>query len=632
MRVVFSVLLGVLWMGCSPLFAVNSPAKIEDEVTVTATRNPVETKKLSRTVKIITRKEIDASGAVTILDILRTVPGIVVNQNGGVGSPASVYLRGSKPGQTLVLIDGMEVNDPMTPDRSVDFSAFPLDSVQRIEVVFGPASAIYGSDAVAGVINIITGGGEAGGTVRVEGGSNATWTSGVHYRDKFSLGSYWVSGTFFDTNGISAADRADGNTEADGYTNRAFSGGTTMKFGRSALNFTGMVINADGDLDSAGGVGGDNPFYRFDRTEKHFKGSYTLSDPFGITGTSRFTVSYGNNKRDYHNPSADYPPTVNSRYNGSLVRYNWHNHLIFSEKSSLSFGLEYSREAGDSEYHSVSAWGPYDDIFVPRHAITRSAYASAMTNVWGMDMNIGLRYDDHEVFGSKITGSFGIVRPIGDSGFRIRANAGTSFKSPTLYQLYSPYGTVDLNPEKGTSYEFGMEKALMAKRLTLSLIWFHNRYDDMIDFDMNTYSYYNIAKATIKGLEAGVRYNGKALSWQLFYNYYDTKDDTTGERLLRRPDSSFTAKLDYLRGRWGLHLDMLASSSRDDMNFSAWPPARVELSSYTLFNLKVDYRVNENLTAYLKGRNVTDENYELVKGYGTLGDTWYGGFVFHFHR
>ena len=631
MRVFFSVLLGFFFLS-SPLFAMDSPAKITDEVTVTATRNPVETKKLSRTVKVITRKEIDASGATTILDVLQTVPGIVVNQNGGIGSPASVYVRGSKPGQTLVLIDGMELNDPMTPDRSVDLSAFPLDVVQRVDVVFGPASATYGSDAVAGVINIITGGGAAGGTIRLEGGSNATWTTGVRYRDTFSIGSYWVSGTFFDTNGISAADRTDGNMEADGYTNRAFSGGTTLNFGRSTMNFTGIVVNADGDLDTSGGPGGDNPFYRFDRTEKHFKGSYELSDPFGITGVSRFTVTYGDNERSYHNPSEAYPPTINSRFDGSLTRYNWHNHLVFSENASLSFGLEYSREAGSSEYHSVSSWGPYDDIFSPRHVITRSAYVSGMQHVLGMDTNLGLRYDDHETFGSKVTGSFGVVRFLGDSGFRIRANAGTSFKSPTLYQLYSPYGTVDLNPETGTSCELGMEKVLMDERLTLSLIWFHNRYSDMIDFDMNTYSYFNIAQATIKGLEAGVRYGGKALSWQVFYNYYDTNDGTTGDRLLRRPDSSFTARLDYACGKMGFHIDAVLSGSRDDMDFSAWPAARVGLSSYTLFNLKVDYRLNDNLTAYLKGRNVTDEEYQQVLGYGTPGGTWYGGFVFHFHR
>ena len=143
MRMFFSLLLGALFTA-TPLLATVSATEISDEITVTATRNKVETKKLSRTVNVITRKEIDASGATTILDVLQTVPGIVVNQNGGIGSPASIYVRGSKPGQTLVLIDGMELNDPMTPDRSVDFSAFPLDAVEQVDVVFGPASAIYG--------------------------------------------------------------------------------------------------------------------------------------------------------------------------------------------------------------------------------------------------------------------------------------------------------------------------------------------------------------------------------------------------------------------------------------------------------------------------------------------------------
>lgn len=630
MRMFFSLLLGVLFTA-TPLLATVSATKISDEITVTATRDKVETKKLSRTVKVITRKEIDNSGATTILDVLQTVPGIVVNRNGGVGSPASIYVRGAKPGQTLVLIDGMELNDPMTPDRSVDFSAFALDAVQRVDVVFGPASTTYGSDAVAGVINIITRGGQNEGTVRVEGGSNATWQTGIRYRDEFSLGSYWVSGSFIDTNGISAADRADGNTETDGFTNRAFSGGTTLKSGRCTLNFTGMVVNADGDLDTTGGPGGDNPFYRFDRSEKHFKGSWSLQGPFGNTGESRFSVSYGENERYYDNPSEDYPPIINSNYSGTLTRYNWHNHMVFSENFSLSFGLEYSRESGASEYHSVSAWGPYDDIFAPRHTVTRSAYVAGMQHVLGMDMNLGFRYDDHETFSSRVTGSFGAVRPLGDAGFRIRVNAGTSFKAPTLYQLYSPYGTVDLNPETGISYEMGLEKLLMDQRLTLSLIWFHNRYDDMIDFNMNTYSYFNIAKAIIKGLEAGVRYDGDALFWSVFYNYYDTNDDTSGDRLLRRPDSSFTARLDYVRGKAGFHINAVISGSRDDMDFSAWPAARVELSSYTLFNLKIDYRLNDNLTAYLKGRNVTDEDYQQVLGYGTPGDTWYGGFVFRFH-
>ena len=180
--------------------------QVTEEITVTATRTKTETRNLSQDVHVIDRGEIESSGTTTVDQMLQTIPGILINRNGGPGSPVSIYLRGAKPGHTVVMIDGIEINDPMSTDRSVDLSSILLDAVQRIEIVYGPSAAVYGSDAVAGVINIITTDpSTSGGSLRMEAGSHGTTLGGFRWSEQSATLNWWMGASYLKTDGVSAA-------------------------------------------------------------------------------------------------------------------------------------------------------------------------------------------------------------------------------------------------------------------------------------------------------------------------------------------------------------------------------------------------------------------------------------------
>lgn len=595
--------------------------QITAEITVTATKSAENTRNLSQDVRIIEKKELEASGAGSVEQVLQTIPGVLVNRNGGTGNPVSIYLRGAKPGHTVIMVDGIALNDPMSPDRSVDLSSILLDAVERIEIVYGPASAVYGSDAMAGVINIITAEPAAsGGALRLETGSHGTVQGGFRWAEKSAGLDWWIGGAYLDTDGISAASEADGNTEEDGYTNRSFNGGFNWDTGHGILAFSGMVVRGEGELDNFGGPYGDNPFYTFERDETRVRADYTRMNPLGINGITRFTLTTSENQRTYANPSTDFPPTVDSSYTGRTTHFNWHN-MIHVSKATIRFGLTRTQETGESSYVS----GDFVDTFEEQRVDTSSAYANVSSEWLGFQWHGGLRYDDHETFGSKTTGSMGIVKVFADSGTRVRFHLGTAFKAPSLYQLFSPYGSVELKPEDATSWELGLEHTFMENRMLVSLTYFDNTYDAMIDFDTNTWTYINLAEAVIRGSEIACRYQNGDLNWRLAYNFYHAEDVATGDRLLRRPRAAITGTLNRNWDRLGVHLGLSYNTEREDLDLSSWPATRVSLESFLLMDVTLNYRFTDKWLGYLKGRNITDESYELVHGYGTLGNTWYAG-------
>ncbi len=610
-----------------PAWSTDAAPQVTEEITVTATRNKTETKNLSQEVRVIDRETIENSGATTADELLQTVPGVLVSRSGGIGSPVSVYLRGGKPGHTVVMVDGIRINDPMSTDRSVDLSSILLDGVDRIEIVYGPAASVYGSDAMAGVINIITARPVTGGTVRLETGSHGTHRASFRWSETRGAVDWWIGGGYLETDGISAAAEADGNTEPDGYANRSVNGGLNWDTAHGTLAMTGMLINGNGDLDNFGGPFGDNPFYRFDREETHLRLDYTVETMFPVDGTSRFTFATSRNNRIYRNPSEDYPPVVDSTYDGRMDTVTWHN-VLQLETGTLSFGLEHIRETGESMYESDG----YRDIFRRQHVGTDSAYVNLTTDRLGLQWNAGLRWDNHDTFGSELTGSIGAVKLLAETGIRFRVNAGTAFKAPSLYQLYSPYGNTELEPEQAESWEVGMEKSLMDNRLMLGFTWFDSSFDQMIDFDPVDWVYINVAKAAVRGSEISLQYRETGFGWRLAYNFFHAVDEDTGERLLRRPRSSITGAVHLKSDRWGIYTTLTYNSSREDLDFSSWPAARVTLDSFLLIDLTIAYKLTPDWDLYVRAHNLTDETYELVNGFGTLGASWYAGVRYQIGR
>ncbi len=606
-------------------FSAGSMYEIKENVVVTANKDKVKKKDIAKNVKVITRKDIEKMGAISAVDVLKNVPGVIVSANGGYGSLTSVYLRGASPNHTIVMVDGIEINDPMNPGRSADLSSIMASDIERIEIVMGSESAVYGSDAMAGVINIITVSDKKGLSFFFEGGSKSTTFGGINFQNKQGNLTYWFKCSFFDTDGISAADsKLEGNSEKDGYSNATVNGGLSFEKGRNKFLASLIYINLDSDLDAMGGLYGDAPEYTSDREEYYGKLEWTYSNPFGFDGYTRLAYYYTKIDRSYDNPddSVMVLPVLTSNYTGEISRINFHTFVKLSENNSLSFGLETTEEKGDSYYYSESSYGPYESIFPETSVDTNSAYLNLISKFKFFTLNLGVRYDDHDEFGSKGTFNAGIVVPITDT-LTFKLNGGTGFKAPSLYQLYADtYGNPDLKAETSDNYEGFFEKSLMEGKLFFTVGYFYNKYKDLIYFDFTAYRYANGQEAETKGLETTFRYSGESFSWHFGFTNISYSSDNPAY-FYNRPEATINFGLSYTIDRWLFSLTSLYYDDRTGYDF--WQGKEVELDSFTVFDLKISYRLNKNTDIYLKGHNIFDEDYQYVYGYGTLGAVYYVG-------
>jgi vitamin B12 transporter len=605
--------------------------KIE-EIVVTATRIETPSGEVGSSVTVITDQQIEERQNTTVLEVLRTVPALDVVQLGGPGGQTSVFIRGAKSEHTLVLIDGIEMNDPITPGRSCDFANLTTDNIERIEIIRGPQSTLYGSDAIGGVINIITkrGKGRPSGFVSAEAGSFNTFrekagTSGGNKWANYSLGiSRW------DTDGISAASEKDGNHEKDGYENTSISTklGVTPAENFDA-DFVLRYINARADIDNYGGVGGDDPNNTGESEQLFFRTQARLS-LFNDLWEQRLGCSLTDLDRDYRNDTdADHPADLSrDSYDGKTLKFDWQHNLYLHETNTLTFGVETEKEKGESDYYSESAWGPYTSTFEKETARTTGYYLQDQVKLWdSWFTTLGVRLDDHSRFGSETTYRIASAYLIHQTGTKLKGTYGTGFKAPSLYQLYSQYGDQNLDPEESTGWDIGVEQSLFDKKLILGATYFSNEFDELIEFESGTSKYINVAEAEARGVEvfASVRPIDD-LTFLASYTYTDTEDKETGKDLLRRAKNKFVFDVNYrFIEKGNVNLALVYIGKRDDDDYSTWPARRVELDDYVLVNLAASFDITRNIQVLGRVENLLDEDYEEVKGYGTPEISAYAG-------
>jgi vitamin B12 transporter len=603
-----------------------------DEIVVTATRLKTSEREVGSSVTVITADQIRQQQKITVLDVLKDVPALDVVQSGGPGTQASVFIRGAKSEHTLVLMDGVEMNDPSSAGRSFDFADLMVGNIERIEIVRGPQSTLYGSDAMGGVINIITkkGTGKPSGFVSAEGGSFKTFTERAGISGGTGLINYSFGISRLDTDGISAADEKDGNREKDGYENTTFS---TRLGITPAKNFDADLIlryiNTEADIDNSGGAGGDDPNNTADTKQLFLRTQARLS-LFDDLWEQKLGFSLSDHSRDYRNDiDADHPSDLDrSSYDGQILKFDWQHNLYLHESNTLTLGIETEKEKAKSSYYSESAYGPYTSTFAEENARTSGYYLQDQIKTWNdWFTTLGIRLDDHSDFGTKTTYRLASSYLIRQTSTRLKGSYGTGFKAPSLYQLFSLYGDQDLEPEKGTGWDAGVEQIFYHELITLGITYFKNDFDDLIDFDSGTSKYVNVAKAETKGVETYLSARpSDDLTLRVSYTYTDTKDKDTGEKLLRRPKNkaSFDANYRFL-GKGNTNLEVLYVGKRDDYDYSSWPAARVTLGGYTLVNLAASYDVTRNIQVTGRVNNLFDKYYQEVFGYGTPGISGYAG-------
>jgi len=617
----------------SPEVQSNTQGKEKiDEIVVTATRLETAEREVGSSITVITADQIRKQQKTTVLEVLRDVPALDVVQSGGPGTVTSVFIRGANSEHTLVLIDGVEMNDPISTGRFFDFANLTVDNIERIEIVRGPQSTLFGSDAIGGVINIITkkGTGKPNSFVSVEGGSFRTFTERAGSSGGTGLVNYSLGISREGSAGISDADEKDGNHEKDGYENTTFS---TRLGVTPATNFDADLImryiNSKKDLDDQGGAGGDDP-NNTENTRQVFVRTQARLSLFKDVWEQKIGFSLSDQHRHYDNPTDSEHPSDSdfSTYDGQVLKFDWQQDLKLHETNTLTAGIETEKEDGKFNYYSTSAYGPYTESFSDKTARTTSYYLQDGISLWdAWFTTLGARLDDHSTFGTKTTYRMTSSYLSKETGTRVKGSYGTGFKAPSLYQLYSMYGDQDLNPEKSTGWDAGVEQMFDHELVTIGITYFSNNFDNLIDFNSATSKYVNIAKAESKGVETYLTaHPSDDLTLRVSYTYTDTKDETTGDELLRRPKnkSLFDANYCFL-GKGNVNLEVLYVGKRDDYDYSSWPATRVTLGSYTLVNLAASYDVTRNIQVTGRVNNLFDKNYEEVFGYGTPGISGYAG-------
>jgi vitamin B12 transporter len=597
------------------------------EVVVTATRLETPDKKVASSVTVITAEDIEASGVNSVSEILNTIPGLEIFRLGGAGQQSSVLLRGADPAHLLVLVDGFAVNDPGSPKGTFNWAHFMVENIERIEVLRGPQSTLYGSDAMAGVINIITKSGEGllGTTLDLEAGSFETRSGRLTIGggDRFN---YSLALSSIESKGISVAAEEDGNKEKDGYQNLSMSGRVDVPVGTDGkLTVTARKMDSEADLDEINGntfLFEDDPNSTIEENQL-FTGARLLLYFLGGQLEQSFGISMADYERTYRNPpDVSNPNNDLEKDDGVTMAVNLQSTFDLGKSGLLTAGLDLEEDRARSQA-DFSGF----PITVDQHEVSRTGiYLQEQLSIGeSWSFIAGGRLDDHDGFDNQFTYRVGTSIRI-NGGWKIRGTWATGFKAPTIYQLYnSSSGNPNLDAETSKGWDVGLDKDMDSLQGTLGLTWFGNSFEDLIDF--SGFTYFNVQEAKTSGVEVfGELRPAEALNVRVGFTVLDTEDVTTGEDLIRRPEEKVTFSADYRFGSRGhMSLTGIYVGDRTDKDFSTLPAGTVTLNSYTLVNLAGSLAISDRLKLTGLVENLFDEVYQEVFGYGTPGRSAYFG-------
>jgi vitamin B12 transporter len=624
----------------SVLHAQESTDTVElNPVVVTATRAPRLAADVPALVTVLSGADLRERGITTVFEALRDVPGATVVQTGGFGGLTSLFLRGGQSNYVKVLVDGVPLNQP---GGAFDFANLAIDNVDRIEVLRGPASVLYGSDAVAGVVQIFTrrGGGPRTGEMTLGGGTYGTldWdaqTSGGSGNASYSFGVSRLT-----SNGIYAFNNEYRNTLASGLIRLAPDPRTdatlTVRYHDDTFHFptNGAGVPQDHNQYNFGSgptVGLDVGHFFTSRLEARL-----------LLTTNDAGVGY-DNQPDSPADSNLYHSLDGFRRSSADLRANLH----LPGGSVVTAGAALEQEHDRSTNVCASSFGDCTTPPVDTSRWNGALYAQVVSDVaQRISLVAGLRLEDNQRFGTFGTYRAGAVYRL-PSGTRIRVTVGNSFREPTFYENFSTgysIGNPDLKPEHARSWEVGLEQSVAHGRAMFFATLFDQRFVDLIDYNPSAPpprpNYENIAGATANGVELGLRAVPGALSVGMSYTYLHTNVtnpgfDTTsgaalasGQPLVRRPKHSARLDVDYrVRERGTASLSVTYVGDRQDQDFATFPYLRVTLPSYTRVDLAGELHLLRSrgpapeLAANVRIENVFDLAYQEVKNFPARGRT-----------
>lgn len=603
------------------------------EVVVTANRVDVPLQDVTSSSTVITLTELEQKQAGTVLDAIQSVPGVDIAQTGQPGETASVYIRGTNPEHTLVLFDGIPLNDPIGAPGSYDYlDGLSLDDVKQIEVIRGPQSTLWGSNAIGGVINIIPQSGPSplGGSVLVEGGSYGTSHEAASAHGGDNGGYFNVDVSHFNTSGFPALEAQYGGTVNNGDDNNTASLGVGSNL-TSNLQENILVrysqSNTSIDADNENFVLGDDPDY-FALQKQFMAASHTDWKLLDGSWEQILTASFADDNRLFNGVSNPYNTYFEQgNFDGQTAQINWQNNIRLAKEETVVVGIQGQQQwaiSNDTNGYSDVTGSAFTSVVPETTVQTASAFIESQTSIEdNFFFNLGGRWDDHSQYGVHTTYQAGLAYVVPDLNTKLKANYGTGFLAPSLYQLYAPtYGNASLLPETSVGYDIGFEQPI-GKDLTVGASYFDNDLTNLIQF-VNTYS--NVGQARSYGVESFVEFKGvKNLDIKGNYTYDNAQDLIANVPLLRRPQNKASGDVDYQLDAAGLGASLIYVGNSFDENFVTGSGNIVPLASYFLVNLRASYQVNSQVKLFARVDNLFNQYYEEAFGYTTPGLSVYGG-------
>ncbi|MBL8558951.1 MAG: TonB-dependent receptor [Hyphomonadaceae bacterium] len=613
--------------GFAAIFALAAPAFADDagELVVTATRTPTESDRLPARVEVIDRADFESKGLVSLADALREAPGVTVVSTGAPGAQTSVFLRGANSKHALALFDGIRLNDPTAPNGQYDFGQDTLGDLERVEVLRGAASSVYGSDAIGGVVNLVPrrGAGKAFAPYfDVSAGSFETWRGVVGAAGSVGALSYGATVDAFSTEGFDQVpDRFVTHTgDKDGADIATFTGSMAYAL-TDALSLDALVRHrtARADFDTFSG----GPFFsqRADDPDLEIDSDdYTVWRIGGSLKTGDFTTRLSggqvlNERRE--RDGGVVTTTVEGERNFVDLETRWTRARIgFVSDPALTFGAQYATERTDNSSTLFT-----NALFAEED--NRALFAVGQGRLGkGTDVALSLRWDDNENFGDQTTYTLGVSQDFAAFNLPVRVYAswGASYKAPTLSERFGTnffnVGNPDLQPEEGESAEIGFD-ATPFEALSFGATYFDTEIENLIEYDFGSLQNINIGRADIDGFETYVKGSlSDRANIRLSYVFTDARNASAAgnPRLARRAPHAWsvdgsvqvTEKLKLSAG-WTWTSSRIDVLYDDNGDFAAGAGRN---AGYDTGRLALDFAVTDALSLYAVARNISDTDYE----------------------
>jgi vitamin B12 transporter len=587
-----------------------------ETVVVSATRIPTPISEVASSITVITADDIAARQNQTLPDVLKTVPGLNIVQTGGPGGLTSVFMRGTNSNHVKVLVDGIDVSDASDSSDSFDFSQFLVQDIQTVELLRGPQSGLYGSDAIGGVIVITTksGNGPAQFVGKVEGGSFDTFNQGGGVSGSTGQFHYAANVEHFHS-GATPVTPLDllqpGEGRNDDYYDN-LTGSTKLGFDVTDHFDLGLVARyTTGHLrDTADNFNNFPEFPDPTQSAGNTRQFYTRSTAHLVSFDGQLDqtlgVGYSHIDSSSFTPPADGPP---STFASERLKVDWQGAVKLAEGETMIVGAEHQR---DEARQPVSASTTID-----------SGYGELQSSFDDLFFNTAsVRYDTNDRFGSKVTYRLAPAFVWAATGTKLKASVGTGFKAPTLaemFQSFPEFGFVanpNLKPESSLGLDVGFEQAVLGSAVTFGVTYFRNNIKNLIDDNADFTSYANVGRAHTEGVESFIAYQPlKTLTFRLDYTYTQADDDILNEELLRRPKHKADLNANWqATTRLSLDATLLTVSSWIDGNRDFTIP-RLNAPGYTTADIAASFDITDQLAITARIDNLFNRRYENPVGY-----------------